>query len=840
VSEIASTSFDPLALATAAGHRPGSDEWQQAVRRFRQEHARDIGHDETAKRYRKMWEEAGPAKLDHGYLQAKGVAFAPGIRQKGELLYVPMKGLETGSPLMSLQFIWPDGTKRYGKATRTARTRTTIGASAFVPPHGTLYICEGWATGWSIHAVTEQAVVVAFSAGNLKDVALHFREKYPQASIVLCADNDRREGLNPGVAAATAAAEAAHALLAIPNFAGPSGSDFNDLHLIEGPDAVEHWLDPARAAEAVTTPWVRPPVAPEIEDHSGGQQEGDDGPPDGYEANGRTWRDRVPFRCIGHDDGYYYYLPEGAGQVTGLQARNHDRLTLMRLAPLTTWQQEFPGKEKGVDWLVAVDALIQACHGAGVHNARNIRGRGCWWESAEDGGKVLVLHLGDRLLPSGAKQWILPERYASPERFIYERMERIPGPSSKRVLTLDEARNVLALCCDLNWHEEASGHLLAGWMALSPVCGALTWRPHVWITGGSGCGKSTVLQRLVMPLLGGMVKVFEAGSTEPGIRGTLKHDAIPALYDEADKEGQASDARIQAIIGLLRTAASTGQNSYTAKGTVTGDAITYQIRSMFALASIGGSLRQEADKARVSVLQMKNKEALREDERLAHWRAYEPRLDLVTEEMGRALMSRTVGWLRDGRLLATIKTMRGAATGLLGTARSGDQYGTLLAGAWTLMADEPPAQDEARELVAAMGIGTYVSEQRPEGIRIMHSILQTEVRMDTTNGVKTFVVGELVDACAAGSQSQYEDEARKWLRAHGFEVDYDNLSGHTLAVATGSEWVQETLRGSPYSDSWASILRTLPGATLGHTRRFHAGLRSRCLLIPRVSWDPES
>jgi putative DNA primase/helicase len=50
------------------------------------------------------------------------------------------------------------------------------------------------------------------------------------ADLVICADNDRKTEGNPGLTAATAAAKATGARLAVPEFPeGVSGSDFNDL-----------------------------------------------------------------------------------------------------------------------------------------------------------------------------------------------------------------------------------------------------------------------------------------------------------------------------------------------------------------------------------------------------------------------------------------------------------------------------------------------------------------------------------------------------------------------------------------------------------------------------------
>ena len=52
--------------------------------------------------------------------------------------------------------------------------------------------------------------------------------------------------------------------------------------------------------------------------------------------------------------------------------------------------------------------------------------------------------------------------------------------------------------------------LLAGWVALAPVCGALGWRPHAWITGKAGSGKTTIMKRFVNFLVGEIVCTFRA------------------------------------------------------------------------------------------------------------------------------------------------------------------------------------------------------------------------------------------------------------------------------------------------------------------------------------------
>jgi putative DNA primase/helicase len=205
----------------------------------------------------KKWvaETTRSASAEHPYLVGKGIADPYDIRQAKDTLFVPMK--DAGGSIVSIQYIDAEGGKRFAKGTHVKGARTTIGARAFKKSN-LIYVTEGWATGATIHLVTGEAVVVAFSAGNLPEVTEGLRKKYPKATIIVASDNDRwsscGDTLNPGVTYAHRAAESSGALLAIPDFTALESkpTDFNDLYLLEGAEAVIHWLDPANAAAAAT------------------------------------------------------------------------------------------------------------------------------------------------------------------------------------------------------------------------------------------------------------------------------------------------------------------------------------------------------------------------------------------------------------------------------------------------------------------------------------------------------------------------------------------------------------------------------------------------------------
>ena len=91
-----------------------------------------------------------------------------------------------------------------------------------------LAICEGYATGLSVHLATGFTVYVAVDAGNLRTVAEAVKEQHPHAVIILAADNDDNpeKSINTGLIKAQEAAAAIGGCVALP----PVSGDWNDHH----------------------------------------------------------------------------------------------------------------------------------------------------------------------------------------------------------------------------------------------------------------------------------------------------------------------------------------------------------------------------------------------------------------------------------------------------------------------------------------------------------------------------------------------------------------------------------------------------------------------------------
>ncbi len=193
---------------------------------------------------------------NHAYLAAKGVQGFGDVRERRGALVLPLR--DANGELHSLQFIGADGSKRFLSGGHVAGCCFTLANN----PDGALVLCEGYATGASVHEATGLATVCAMNAGNLLAAARSLREKFPTREIIIAADNDQFTDGNPGLSKAREAALAVDAKLAVPQFQDltTKPTDFNDLHQLQGPDAVKAQIQ--SAATPTQNDWQTPKPLP--------------------------------------------------------------------------------------------------------------------------------------------------------------------------------------------------------------------------------------------------------------------------------------------------------------------------------------------------------------------------------------------------------------------------------------------------------------------------------------------------------------------------------------------------------------------------------------------------
>ena len=513
----------------------------------------------------------------------------------------------------------------------------------------------------------------------------------------------------------------------------------------------------------------------------------------------------LPFKILGVADDHYHYLPNNGHMVVKITASGHTKQNMMRLAPLQVWEDQFPGGN-GVDWDAAVNALINQSQSKRQFDSKVIRGRGCWLED-----KNVVFHAGDRLIVNGDTTDI--HKFKS--KSVYAAKPRL-SLYDGAVASADEGKALVELCMALSWRNNIDGFLMAGWLALAPISGVLAWRPHIWMTGPSGTGKTWVFDNIVKDVAGDMVLAVQSNTTEAGIRCSLGSDSMPVIFDEAEAENHTAAARIERVMELARQASSEGSSGII-KGTATGGSITHYVRSMFLFSSIGVSSVKKADTSRISSLELAKTNDPAQFQRVKDlWKA-----SVLTSNFGDKIRARSIKNALVIRQNAEV--FSNAAASILGDKRSADQYGTLIAGCYSLVKSTIATETEAREWMEKMDFSSLMPEPSDTDEALCLSYLMGSMISDRAES--RTVSSVLVDAVSG------ETSAMISLRSHGMTV----FNGDLYVANTGPQ-LERIFKESPWgAGKWPSQLARINGAERHPAMRFGPYSRQRCVKISMKS-----
>ena len=695
-----------------------------------------------------------------------------------------------------------------------------------------IILCEGFSTGASVREATGMPVVVCFDAGNLVSVAKVMREKYPSASFIIASDHDQwkfnpkkrpvglksddipgddpkwdelREGgftYNTGLDKARQAAVAlggAHVIT--PPFASNDArklTDFNDYALAYGLDAVKELFDiPAAMQEEA------PDSIPYESYDMGVQAVGGEPAQESRDVGGDFG---MNFRVLGYNGDAFYYYPFDAKQIVKLSAAGHSINNLLQIETLSAWESRF-GYEKcpvGKVALMASNAMMQMARTRGVFKEEDkVRGCGAWLDRGR-----LILNCGDAL-------YINDERKSFRDidsDFTYVASSRMLVPSATP-LKNSEAHDLREICESVTWENKLSGSLLAGWLVVAPICPALDYRPHIYITGEAESGKSTVYNKIIKPVIGDIGMYFDGGSTEAAIRQTMGYDGRPLIYDEGE-----NTQSMEGVIGLARKAST---------GSVIKKFGQPVFKAQFAacFSAINPPVNKTADESRISFMNIKkNRRPNALDE-------YEQLLDkidaTITEDYGKRLLARTVGNIEN--LNRNIATFQKAFRLVTGGARASQQIGTMLAGLYLLSRTDVITLEMAQEWVKRYEWNDHTMlDQESDPMRLVQHIAGSIIRM---SGGQERSVGEMISMVYTDRDGQSD----KTLRQVGISVKDGRVS-----IANRSSNLARLLKDTEWSARWGRTLGDINGAEKEKSVYFVPGFKTSATSLPISMFMDES
>jgi len=508
----------------------------------------------------------------------------------------------------------------------------------------------------------------------------------------------------------------------------------------------------------------------------------------------------------------FYFYSKLSNAILAFSTSKFTKQHVVQLAPIEFWQNESFDKSEYI-----ADYLITMCNAVGYFDLQSIRGRGAWKESDR-----IIFHTGMQLLSYKIRYNL----GSIDTKFTYEMRKNIRIPIENSMDKLECAK-LTRLLSRLNWNTEADGKLLAGWLAIAPVCGALSWRPHCWITGPRGNGKTYVLEQIVHQVLGEFsINAQGTAATEAAIRQKLNSDAMPVTIDESEGNDENAARRMQEVIALAR-AGSSEKSPAIPKGGKDGKATDYFVRSCFLMVSINPQLVNDSDKRRFTIFELakhSNQDKFKELNKI--------KKETITGDFGLRFTARMVNLLPN--MLRSIYIFTEAISELVGDRAIADQFGALLGGWWHTWNDdvvEPEtALDEAGAILHIKGI-LEDREDLTDEQRCLQTILQHETRIEG-DFIGTVTVGELVEYA-----SEYEPQAKikqnaadERLQRLGLRVIEEQKEKYLLILNT-SVFVKQVLSRTPWAVSYSTVLTRHPGAGKRNTTRFSSGLIGRCVQI---------
>lgn len=515
----------------------------------------------------------------------------------------------------------------------------------------------------------------------------------------------------------------------------------------------------------------------------------------------------------------YYFYVSSCKSIVRLIASKMSKQNLLMLAPLEFWTDRFTHGQN-FDALCASDFLITLSHTIGYFSVDKIRGRGAWI----DNDKV-VLHAGTQLIINAQRCEL-----GVASEYMYE-MRAALKIAIEAPMKKEESARLTKMLMRLNFKTSADARLLAGWIAIAPLCGALNWRPHIWLTGTRDSGKSWVLENVINKMLGQFGVCVQGNTTEMGIAQRLNNDAFPVTFDEAEGNNERATSRMEGVLALSRSSSSR-DGAAQVKGSKDGKAIERIIRSCFLLSSINPQITLDSDKRRfciIEIAKLKDNQLFKEIDNA--------RADMINTDYVQRFQARFITMLP--ALLRTISTFVHAITAITGNKSTGDQIGTLLGGWWHTLNDEEVAYEvallESKAILESLGTQD-ISNDSPDELRCLQVILSSEQRIEGEEIIATKTIGELVELASCKftpGQKISSSEANDKLKRLGLQVIFHEKVEY-LCVLNQSIFIKTILQksGAAWVTSFAIVLGRIKGAIKMQNRRFSPGVSGRCIGIP--------
>ncbi len=475
----------------------------------------------------------------------------------------------------------------------------------------------------------------------------------------------------------------------------------------------------------------------------------------------------LPFQMLGSEDGYYFYYVPKTLETYALGASDLSTNVLLYLAPRDWWISRFPvvtKKEVTIHTDKAKDWINREQQAIGKLSTRSIHG--CGMDIVD--GKVMV-NCGPKVYLDDEQTFdrITDEYIIRADGRIADPYEGEPEFDYQQII--DAVREF----------DVDKPHVLLGWLCLAPLCGILEWRPHIWLTGMRGSGKSTFLEKVFAQALGNWsLKASGTATTEPGLRRLIQTSALPVLFDEAESDTQSDlwQSNIKKILTLATVASSKG-TAQVVKGT-NKKAEIFKIQNMFCFACTEPPVLKSAEYTRITEVTFSRKRATKKlsinfnGNFIARQIKERDRILAVVEE-AKEIMRRD---FPDGRFVDQYASLYGAALYM-------ESNGMI-----TL--EELAAELRERFYAELNNLHSNQEEDSNDALKLIRMLMSAQIK----EGSYTYTVGEMI------TRLDKDPYLKETLARWGMRI----MDGHLLLTPNND--ALNNLCKRLHSESWFKVL----------------------------------
>lgn len=480
-----------------------------------------------------------------------------------------------------------------------------------------------------------------------------------------------------------------------------------------------------------------------------------------------------------------------------------------------------------INWDAVAGSLMGECNHIGQFDIDTMRGVGAWRDKNR-----IVVNAGRWLYIDGKKVAI--DKFDSD--YLYQKSGEILH-SIDNPLTKAERIKFAELCDMFSWEHEVSGRLLAGWMMIAPICGCLGWRPHIYICGMAGTGKSTIYRQILSKGLGKFKRAYLGDTTEAGVRQRGSNDSLPAIFDEFETDGKQSADRIERIIRLFRMCSDAHDGRLYKGSQDQSKAVSYTVQSAGCFSSITPSVKHFADITRITTLALKTEHGM-ERERKENFKKVEAVMsELITDTFSERFIAYAI--LNAHKIIKSWEAFKEAASMKQDfSARIADQIGMLMAGAWMYKHDNPCTIEQASEILNRFEWEELVPNKGHQNqSRLLRTIAQATFDIDNEDKLQPRKygrnIGTMVEYLAHEYLNDFDkghpdgkyftpDVVRTFLCNKGIIVE----DGYVF-FANSSEGLSRILYNTQWQTDWKTTLKAIKGAIIPPTTKYYgAGIGS--------------